>query len=130
MEIQPQTQGLLKRLAELLARQRVAMRTLHGRGGLAARTMTPIEMDAAGAIWFITANDTLPRPAAGEELPVNLVFANAADGDYVSIAGVADIFDAAGRKQALWTLAARPWFSGPDDPRLALLKVTPHHVEI
>ncbi len=130
MKIQPQTQHLLKPLAALLARQRVAMLTLHEPAGLAARPMTPIEMDATGAIWFITARDTLPRPSPGEELAVNLAFANPADGDYVSIAGVADIVDDAGRKQALWTLAARPWFSGADDPRLALLKVTPRHVEI
>ncbi len=131
MNIQPQNQDRLQPLAEVLADKRVAMLTVHEpTNGLASRPMSAIEMDETGAIWFITARDSLPQPASGEALSVNLAFVEPGDGDYVSIAGVADLVDDAGRKQALWTLAARPWFTGPDDPRLTLLKVTPRHVEI
>ncbi len=41
MKIQPQTQDQLKPLAELLARQRVVMLTLHERGGLGVCAAEP-----------------------------------------------------------------------------------------
>ena len=131
MKIHPQTKGNMSALADVLTHQNVGMLTLqHPVSSLASRPMTPIEMDASGAIWFIAARDTLPRPTDGQPLTVNLAFANQADGDYVSISGMATLVDDAARKQALWTLAARPWFSGPEDPRMVLLQLVPQHVEI
>jgi general stress protein 26 len=131
MKIQPQTQNLLQPLADLLSRQRVAMFTrTEAANGLVSRPMTPVEMDESGALWFITTRDSLPETTPGEELRVNLAFMDRDDGDYISIAGVADRVDDSARKHALWSAAARPWFDGPDDPRLTLLKVTPRHVEI
>jgi hypothetical protein len=66
----------------------------------------------------------------GSGAPVNLAFVDHGESDYVSVAGQAELVDDLARKQDLWTMAGRPWFKGPDDPDLTLLRVTPHHAEI
>jgi len=35
-----------------------------------------------------------------------------------------------GDLKALWTMVARPWFRGPDDPHLELIRVTPGRAEV
>ena len=131
MNIEPQNCPDLRQLAHKLHSHRVAMLTLvEATSGLTSRPMTPLEMDSAGAIWIMASREALhPKLGDGPEL-VNLAFMGHADGDYVSIAGSAELIDDAGRKHELWSAAGRPWFDGPKDPDLVLLKVTPQRCEV
>ncbi len=129
MKTQPQSDPDMRHLAKKLEDHRVTMLTLHEPGaGLSSRPMTPLEMDRDGAIWMIASRETLPL--GSEAAPVNLAFIGRDEGDYISVAGRAECVDDAARKKELWTAAARPWFDGPDDPKLVLLKVSPERAEI
>lgn len=134
MNIQDQNNAEMEPLARKLQGQRVAMLTLQDAAGLSSRPMTPLEMDAQGCIWFMASRRSLhsgPEPGSGRSSEaVNLAFVAPADGDYISIAGTLERVDDAERKQQLWSLAARPWFDGPQDPDLVLLRVQPSKAEI
>jgi general stress protein 26 len=130
MKIHDQNNAQMEPLARKLKGQRVAMLTLREEDGLNSRPMTPLEMDGEGCIWFMASRRSMHsgREPGGEA--VNLAFVAPDDGDYISIAGAVTLVDDAERKQELWTLAARPWFDGPQDPDLVLLRVQPAKAEI
>ena len=130
MKCLPQATDALRRLAEKLEPQRVAMFTLADAQGLSSRPMTPLEMDADGALWMLTSRRAMQGLLGVEGGPANLAFVDAADNDFISLRGHAELVDDAARRQALWTVVARPWFSGPDDPDLVLLRVQPQQAEI
>lgn len=131
MKTRPQTNDAMNHLAEQLEKHRVAMLTVAEPGtGLASRPMTPLEMDGHGDIWFMASKKSLGGWAGGPGREVNLAFVDAADGDFVSVAGHAVLVDDAARKRELWTVAARPWFSGPEDADLTLVRVEPQLAEI
>lgn len=138
MNTEPQADEGMNHLALQLQHHRVAMFTMHEPGvGLTSRPMTPLEMDAEGALWFMASRKAL-HILVGEPgdapKPVNLAFRGThpekGEGDYVSVTGVAESVDDPRRKEALWSAVARPWFDGPGDPDLMLLKVTPWRAEI
>lgn len=130
MKTLPQSTESLRHLADKLEPQRVAMLTLAESQGLASRPMTPLEMDAEGAIWMMTSRRSMEGVLGAGGGPANLSFVDAADNDYISVRGHAELSDDAARKQALWSAMARPWFSGPDDPDLVLLRIVPEQAEI
>lgn len=128
MRIAAQRSEALARTARLIDGIPVAMLTQLGHDGmLLSRPMSPLEMDADGALWFF-----VDRTAEHEELlrNVNLSFVDALRSIFVSIAGHAEIVGNRSRIEALWTPLARPWFpKGAHSENLALLKLVPHHVE-
>jgi general stress protein 26 len=134
MKTQPQPNDDMEHLASKLKGQRVAMLTLlESRSDLRSRPMTPLEIDEQGALWFISSRKTMGKHfdgASGHAARVSANLAFMREGDYISVHGHAELDDSPERKTALWTAAARPWFSGPDDPDLVLLKVVPAGAEI
>jgi general stress protein 26 len=130
MKAVKQNDPALQRLADKLEPHGVAMLTLQEPdASLTSRPMTPLEMDGEGALWMMTSRRTVERVLGSRPRLVNLSFARPADGDYVSLSGEADLVDDAARKQALWSPMARPWFDGPQDPDLVLLRVRPRHAD-
>jgi general stress protein 26 len=122
MKMQTQNTPELQRLADLIETLPVAMlTTLDGDGALVSRPMSPLEMDADGALWFFT--DI--RSSKVEQIDtLNLSFADRDRGTYVSISGHGEVFANHTRAAELWTAMAKPWFpDGPESPNLALLKV-------
>lgn len=131
MKIQLQSNAEMQNLADRLRGQRVAMLTLADADGrLGARPLTPLEMDAQGAIWFMVSRQALVAVAAAPGTPVNLSFSDGGKSLYVSITGMAHLDDDRDRKAMLWTTMARPWFDGVDDPDLCLLCVVPAAIEV
>jgi general stress protein 26 len=129
MRVRTQTRPETARLAEALEDHGVAMMTLNEPSGLASRPMTPLEVDRDGAIWFMTSAQALAA-IVGDGTAVNLAFADESRGRYVSITGWAELVDDAMRKDELWTVAGRPWFDGPHDPDLVLLRIRPLQAEL
>ena len=126
MNIENQNSPELAHVAHLIEGIAVAMLTqVQADGTLASRPMSPIEMDAQGAVWFFV--DV--RAEQSEHLRVlNLSFSDIGRGTYVSMSGTGVIDIDVGRAhiQHLWTPLARPWFpDGPDSESLALLKFVP-----
>ncbi|MEO8247947.1 MAG: pyridoxamine 5'-phosphate oxidase family protein [Burkholderiales bacterium] len=132
MKTQPQAAEEMKHLAELLEDQRVAMLTLaEASGQLSSRPMTPLELDAAGAIWMFTSRKTLAHDFGVQPRAVNLAFSDAGNSTYVSIEARAHLVEDQQRKHELWSAMARPWFpGGEDDPDLVLLKLEPQRAEV
>jgi len=115
----------LASLSELIEDFTIAMLTnADASGALVSHPMTPLEMDAQGAIWFFTDS----RYTLGEDLgAANLSFANADTATFVSLAGHAELIRDQRRIADLWTPSATPWFpAGPSDTNLTLLKFVPH----
>ena len=126
MNIENQNSPELAHVAHLIEGIPVAMLThVQADGTLASRPMSPLEMDAQGAIWFFV--DV--RAEQAEHLRViSLSFSDIGHGTYVSLSGAGEIDIDIGRAhiQHLWTPMARPWFpDGPDSESLALLKFVP-----
>jgi general stress protein 26 len=124
MKIETQGNVELIRLGQLIANMPVAMfTTVDGDGALVSRPMTPLEMDANGALWFFA--DV--RSAKINQLgAVNLTFVDAAQGVYVSMSGRGEIYADHGHTEHLWTEFATSWFpDGPDSANLAMLKFLP-----
>lgn len=128
MKIHPQTTAALTRLGELIEGLSVAMLTnLDADGVMVSRPMTPLEMDADGALWFFT---DLRSQKVAQLRVANLSFADAGKGTYVSLSGHGEIDTDRARIKRLWTPFAKPWFpDGPDSPQLALLKFVPASAE-
>jgi len=124
MKIESQSNPELSSLAELIEDFTIAMLTnADASGALVSHPMTPLEMDAEGAIWFFTDS----RYTVGEHLTeVNLSFAKADTATFVSLAGHAELIRDPERSADLWTSSAKPWFpAGPSDTNLRLLKFVP-----
>ena len=130
MKIKAQASADMQHLADTLEKHRVAMMTVNEDGGLCSRPMTPLEMDTNGAIWIMSSHATMDSVLAGEGQPVNLAFTDHSDSDYISVVGHARLVDDVGRKKELWTAMGRPWFDGPEDPKLVLICVTPKSADI
>lgn len=128
MKIENQSSAELTQLGELIEDMSIAMLTnIHSDGALVSRPMSPLEMDADGAVWFfVDAKTTNEKQLKA----VNLSFSEIGDGTYVSISGRGEIDLDRARMQRMWTPYAKPWFpDGPSSPDLALLKVVPHTAE-
>ena len=131
MKTMKQTHESLSHLADRLQDHRVAMLTVMEDGvGLTSRPMTPLLMDRDGSLWFMGSHQALDRVLGNGLTPVNLAFARHTDSQYASVSGEAELIDDAARKEDLWTIAARPFFSGSTDPDLVLVKVRPAQAEV
>ena len=127
MKVQDQHHPDMKKVADLIDHAVVCMLTTARDGHLTSRPMSPLLLDQEGALWFLTSQDAL----GGLPLEsVNVAFSNEADARYVSLEGHAELLDDPGRKQALWTAYAKPWFpDGPESSDLRVLKFVPRTVD-
>lgn len=128
MKIEPQRSDELTRLSKLVEGMSVAMMTtVDDDDALVSRPMSPLEMDAHGAMWFFT---DLRSEKIEHLRAVNLSFADADKSIYVSISGRGEVHAEQARINELWTAFARPWFpEGKDSGNVALLKFVPSTAE-
>lgn len=131
MKFHEQHNSDMQGLAERLQDQRTAMVTMRDSAGLlGSRPLTPLELDSEGSFWFMVSRQSMASLFTSSEQPVNLAFSDEPKSLFVSVAGTARLVDDMARKLALWSVMARPWFTGADDPDLALLCVQPHKAEV
>ncbi|MGC4033506.1 MAG: pyridoxamine 5'-phosphate oxidase family protein [Tepidisphaeraceae bacterium] len=79
--------------------------------------------DGLETIYFATERNS---PKVSEIKTNNRVFLGyTAGNDWASITGLAHIINDREKIQELWTDAWKNWFSGPDDPNLTLIAVSP-----
>ena len=103
--------------------------TRHTNGHLHSRPMTTqnSSVDEDDSLWFFMSRKGDPVADLVEQPVVNVTYANPDDDCYVSVCGVAGVFDNHAKKQQLWTKMAQAWFpGGVDDPDLALVQVRIH----
>jgi general stress protein 26 len=105
--------------------------TVSGDGSLRSRPMTTQEVGEDGALWFFTSDDSEVVLEAQREPSVNLAYAKADSGLYVSVSGEAKLVKDAAKIKELWNPMVAAYFpKGQDDPNLTLLKVTVTDAEV
>ena len=55
---------------------------------------------------------------------------NGMDDEYLEIEGTVSISDDESMKEKVWNKHMQSWFSGPDDPNLVILKITPDSIRL
>jgi general stress protein 26 len=115
----------VKKLAELIEGIDFAMlTTVCDDGSLRSRPMSTQQFEFDGSLWFFTYSDTAKVAEVEHDRQVNVSYADPSDQKYVSVSGRATLIDDRAKIKELWNPVHKAWFpEGPDDPRLALLKV-------
>ena len=118
------------RVWEIIAKVGICMLTTRFAGGLRAR---PLEMRpdcAAAVIYFLTD----ARAGKDDEIEaaheVGLVLIDHADKAYLSITARAEVLNDPAKAGEIWKSTDGVWWTGPDDPNLRVLRVTPSRAEL
>lgn len=116
----------IEKLRELIKGVRVAMlTTVEADGHLRSRPMMTQEPDGFdGDAWFFTDHDSAKVGEIERDRHVNIAYSDPDSQRYVSLSGTATLLRDRDKIHELWSPIAKGWYpDGPDDPRLALLRV-------
>jgi general stress protein 26 len=95
-------------------------------GSSGARPMSVQEVDNAGQIWFLSADDSHKNQELERDSNVTLYFQGSAHSDFLTLHGNASISRDKEKIKQLWEPLAKTWFTeGIDDPRITVIRVTP-----
>ena len=87
-------------------------------------------IDEGAALYFFISRKSELVQSLQHDNNVNVSYTDPGDDRYVSVSGQARISEDAAKKEALWSVMAKPWFpGGVNDPDLALLEIGIHHAE-
>jgi general stress protein 26 len=76
-------------------------------------------------IHFLTDADSWKDEEIERNPNVGLAFADTDAQTYVSLTGMASVYNDRGKIHELWSAPAKAWWDGPDDPSIRLLTVRP-----
>ena len=131
MDVRPQATAAWKRLGELIAEIETAMLvTVEPDGALRSRPLRTLQMDADGALWFMTTISSAKIGEMDEHRRVSLSYMRPRSERFVWASGVTQILRDEQKAAELWSPGLRPWLPyGRDDPEAVLLKVTIEEAE-
>lgn len=120
-----------KKLQELIKDIKVAMlTTVSADGQLRSRPMATHEVAVDDALWFLTYTNTAKLAEVSQQEQVNLAYMDVKSQRYVSISGSGQTYRDPKKVNELWNLLMKAWFPrGPDDPMIAVMRVTPEYAE-
>ena len=119
----------VQRLNELIEGIPIAMMTTLHDYRLRSRPMACLERQEDGTLWFMTSHSSEKADEIKAHAAVNLAYSDSGQSRFVSVSGHATISDDLEKKKQLWNSMAKIWFSGPEDPDLALVCVVPDGAE-
>jgi general stress protein 26 len=123
----------IEKLAELIEGVRVAMLVTFPRGKPHVRPMYTQKLDAKnfdGTLWFMTDVNSLKVAELDSNPDVLITYASPSTNRYVSVTGTARSERNPEKAKELWNIHAKGWYpDGPDDPSLALIRVTVNSAE-
>jgi general stress protein 26 len=91
-----------------------------------ARPMSVLDIDDAGALWFMSAADSHKNTEIGTDPKVRLYFQASKHAGFLYLDGVATITRDPVRIHELWSPELANWFTeGLGDPRITLIRVVP-----
>ncbi|HSC66925.1 MAG TPA: pyridoxamine 5'-phosphate oxidase family protein [Cellvibrio sp.] len=97
---------------------------------LLSRPMTHQAIDEDGTLWFFTSDDSQVAEDLYRDSAANISFSNPSDNLYVSLSGDAVLIKDAQKAKQLWNPMVKAWFpTGPQDPRLTLIKFSTYSAE-
>ncbi len=131
MNLQVQRTPELTRLGELIDSIEIAMlTTVEEDGRLRSGPLLTLQMDAEGALWFITSIGSGKIGELDGHGRVSLSYCRPGRDSYVSVSGVTQILRDPSKARELWTTSLVQWVpEGVEDPELVLLKVTVEEAE-
>lgn len=115
-----------EQLWERIAPVRFGMLTTrHRDGSLCSRPLTTQNkaLEADATLWFFVDRSSEVVAEAEADANVHVAYAHPDKQLYVSLSGAAHVTDDMALKQRLWSAMDKPWFDGPEDPRLTVIGV-------
>ncbi len=98
--------------------------TMEGSSG--TRPMSVQQVDDAGHLWFLSANDSHKNEELQRDPNVTLYFQGSAHSDFLVLKGTASITRDKAKIKELWEPIVKTWFTeGVDDPRITALEFVP-----
>ena len=95
-------------------------------GSSGARPMSVQEVDQAGHLWFLSADDSHKNEELQRESAVTLYFQGSAHSDFLTLRGAASISRDKEKIKQLWEPIVKTWFTeGQDDPRITVIEFVP-----
>ena len=95
-------------------------------GSRGARPMSVQEVDEAGLLWFLSADDSHKDQELERDPNVTLYFQGSAHSDFLTLSGRASISRDKEKIKHLWEPVVKTWFTeGVDDPRITVICVAP-----
>ncbi len=121
----------IDKLKAIIKDVRIAMMCTFGsRGRIESRPMGTAGVDDDGSIWFFTNDESEKIKEIENEHGLCLAYSKPTDNTYANINGKALKVDDKAKAKELWSDILKAWFpKGLDDPKLTLIKVTPHQAE-
>jgi general stress protein 26 len=118
-------------LGELIRDIRMALLTTVDRDGrFHARPVQTLQMGADQTLWFFTDWSSAKVDELRHDVRVSVGYADPARHAYVALSGSGDVLRDAQKAKQLWTIEQRAYYpQGPEDPRLALLRVVIERAE-
>jgi general stress protein 26 len=96
-------------------------------GSSGARPMSVQQIDDAGNLWFLSADDSHKNEELARDSSVTLYFQGSAHSDFLILHGAASISRDKTKIEELWEPVIKTWFTeGKDDPRITVTKVAPN----
>jgi general stress protein 26 len=96
-------------------------------GGMHARPMSTAKVDEGwNTIWFATSADSKVAELQQND---HILLAYARKSEWVSVAGRGRVVRDVAKARELWSPLWKNWFTGPEDPNLLLIEVTPESAE-
>lgn len=90
------------------------------------RPLSVQDVDDEGAIWFLIANDSYTYNDIRVNPEVKLYFQGSAHSDFLYLEGTATLSADQAKIKEFWSPLLKTWFTeGEDDPRIAVIKVSP-----
>ena len=124
--------GDLAKLAELIRDIRVALlTTVDGDGFFLTRPVQTLEVEGDRTLWFFTDWSSPKVKELHRGVRVRLGYADPAKNVYAAVAGSGSLLRDAQKAHQLWSIEQRAYYpKGPEDERLALLRVRIERAEI
>lgn len=95
-------------------------------GSTGARPMSVQQVDAAGHIWFLSAEDSHKNEELARDRSTTLYFQGSAQSHFLILRGSATISRDKEKIKELWEPIAKTWFTeGVDDPRITVISFAP-----
>ncbi|MEP7254018.1 MAG: pyridoxamine 5'-phosphate oxidase family protein [Ginsengibacter sp.] len=121
-------EAAIKKIKELIDKAPSCFFCTHIETGkpFATRPMSVQQVDDAGNLWFLSANDSHKNQEIQNDIQVQLLFQGSNYSDFLNLSGKATVSEDKKMIDELWKPILKTWFTGGvDDPRISVIKVTP-----
>jgi general stress protein 26 len=123
--------GDFAKLGQLIREIRVALLTTMDRNGnFHTRPVQTLQVDDDQTLWFFTDWSSPKVDELNHDVRVSLGYADPANHRFCAVSGVARLLRDLPKAKQLWSIEQRAYYpDGPEDKRLALLRVQIEHAE-